>query len=681
MVPQAIGAATVGEREVVVNLALPVAPVSWVMSGCMDDAAVANPTLEPVSWELVQRLTSGESFAAIRHQNDPFVDVYLGPVQHASTLDQIPLRGSDHRGVDVVAALPFAQVRERGFPAHGQETPLSYLVVHTHVRVSVEDFLAAFPAAPVQCGPASYDLDDQAYAQLVQRVVTEEIGNGEGANFVVRRTLSTQIADWSPSAALGLLSRLLVGERGAYATFLVNLGTRMLLGASPERHLSARGGEVMMNPISGTFRLPSRPVSDAELTALLEDFLRDEKEILELMMVVDEELKMMAALCPEGGRVIGPLLKQMSHLVHTEYLLHGHCDLPVIDLLRGSMFAATVVGSPLGNACRVVAQYEGSDRGYYGAVLAELGRDHAGPTVDAPILIRTADIASDGTVSISVGATLVRDSVGSHEAAETRAKVGGLLTAMGLQEQQRPAPRWPEVSSLIVPDAPVLQQRNARLSPFWIQHSPPAAGESFAGLSVALVSAEDDFAAMLAHLLRRLGLEVSVVSWSEWGPNSEVEQDILLMGPGPGDPRDPSSQRMATARRLVRSRLEARRPLLAVCLGHQILADALGFPLTRQRVVVQGAQRQVVAFGRQRWGGFYNTFTAIDDGTGPADCQVWAHDGEIVALAGPYYAGLQFHPESILTPQGVEVLTDALNAALGRVDPASWGEQDSGPRA
>ena len=82
------------------------------------------------------------------------------------------------------------------------------------------------------------------------------------------------------------------------------------------------GGDVRMNPISGTFRL-ARPHDRRERKARLLEFLADEKEIYELFMVVDEELKMMCDICHEGGQVLGPFLKPMTHLVHTEYLLAG----------------------------------------------------------------------------------------------------------------------------------------------------------------------------------------------------------------------------------------------------------------------------------------------------------------------------------------------------------------------
>ena len=124
-----------------------------------------------------------------------------------------------------------------------------------------------------------------------------------------------------------------------------------------------------MNPISGTFRLRGRPGDARAQAGELLDFLADEKEIYELFMVVDEELKMMCDICHEGGQVLGPFLKPMSHLVHTEYLLAGRTDRDVREVLRDTMYAATVTGSPVENACRLIKKYETEGRGYYGAAL------------------------------------------------------------------------------------------------------------------------------------------------------------------------------------------------------------------------------------------------------------------------------------------------------------------------
>lgn len=185
-----------------------------------------------------------------------------------------------------------------------------------------------------------------------------------------------------------------------------------------------------MNPISGTFRL--RGVPENERKQRLLEFLADEKEIYELFMVVDEELKMMCAFCHEGGQVLGPFLKPMTHLVHTEYLLAGRTTHDVRDVLRDTMFAATVTGSPVENALHVIKEYEVEGRGYYAGALALLGRDDSGaPTADSPIVIRTADVSIDGRLKVTAGATLVRDSDPDYEVAETHAKAGGFSLRSG----------------------------------------------------------------------------------------------------------------------------------------------------------------------------------------------------------------------------------------------------------
>ena len=157
-------------------------------------------------------------------------------------------------------------------------------------------------------------------------------------------------------------------------------------------------------------------------------------------MVVDEELKMMSAVCPDGGRIRGPFLKRMSRLTHTEYLLEGRSALDPREVLRRTMFAPTVTGSPMGNACAVIARHETTPRGYYAGVLARFTPRRGGVDLDAPILIRTAYVDGAGRVRVPVGATLVRHSDPAGEVAETRAKAAGMLTALGALPRTRRAP-------------------------------------------------------------------------------------------------------------------------------------------------------------------------------------------------------------------------------------------------
>ena len=395
------------------------------------------------------------------------------------------------------------------------------------------------------------------------------------------------------------------------------------------------------------------------------EFLADEKEIYELFMVVDEELKMMCDICSEGGQVLGPYLKPMTHLIHTEYLLAGRSHHDVRDVLRDSMFAATVTGSPVENACRLIKRYEPEGRGYYASVLALLGRDADGePTADAPILIRTGDVSLEGELKVTAGATLVRDSDPAYETAETHAKAGGILTAFGLVEAPTARSRAGLRDLVVDEDVLIaLASRNQRLSRFWMtDQSDTGAVPPLVGRTAVILDGEDDFINMLRHVLTVMGVKVSVVRHDAYRPGCLDGFDLVVVGPGPGDPRDTGHPKIAVLRDVVHGLLDSGQRFLAVCLGHQVLCGELGIPLRYKDIVFQGTQTRVEVLGREENVGFYNTFVAhADDETTLPDGVRVDHDpatGDVHAVAGPHYRGIQFHAESILSENGYAVIRD-----------------------
>ncbi len=492
---------------------------------------------------------------------------------------------------------------------------------------------------------------------------------------MVGRHYRAQLRDWNAAKALTVLRRLLTSERGAYWTYCFWTGDRFLIGASPERHVSVHGGDVRMNPISGTFRL--RGLEPAERKARLLEFLADEKEIFELFMVVDEELKMMCDICHEGGQVLGPFLKPMTHLVHTEYLLAGRTRSDVRDVLRDTMFAATVTGAPVENACRLIHEYESEGRGYYAGALALIGRDATGaPTADSPIVIRTADVTPDGAMRVTAGATLVRDSVPAYEVAETLAKAGGILSAFGLVPGA--AGSSSDMADLTQDEDVLiaLNSRNRRLAKFWLtdqEGSPPA--PSLAGRTIAIVHGEDDFVNMLAHVFSVLGMGSRVVRHEALLTDEGVfektafdDVDLVVVGPGPGDPRDHEHPKIAAYRKAIDGLLASGKPFLAVCLGHQVLCERLGIELDYKDIVFQGTQSTVQIDGREERVGFYNTFVGrLGEDDLPDGVRVESDPatGDIHVLAGPTFRGVQFHAESILTENGFALLRQLLLELLG----------------
>lgn len=595
---------------------------------------------EPRPFALLRRRTPG-------HDHD-LIEVLIGPVTTYDRLADLPDEG--------LALVPFRQIRERGFDVRDDGTPLSVLTPAESCVIPLADALEQLPGHDVRVEGGGFDVGDEEYAQIVGRVLREEIGRGEGANFVIRRTYEGEIPGFGRADALALFRRLLEGERGAYWTFVVHTGDRTLVGASPEVHVRMSGGTVVMNPISGTYRYPAEGPTPEHLL----DFLADGKEIEELSMVVDEELKMMCTVGDRGGVVVGPRLKEMAHLAHTEYELRGKSSLDVREVLKETMFAATVTGSPVQNACRVIERHEVGGRGYYAGALALLGRDPGGTqTLDSPILIRTADIDAGGRLRVPVGATLVRGSDPAGEVAETHAKAAGVLTALGVRPGR---PREESVRPRLADDPRVraaLDGRRSSLAPFWLRMQEPS--EELAGHAL-VVDGEDTFTAMLAHVLRSGGLEVTVRRYDEDGLREAVlaHEGPVVLGPGPGDPADLTDPKMRILRDLAAEVIRDHpHGVLGVCLGHELIAAELGLEIVRKDVPYQGAQTTIDLFGRPETVGFYNSFVArCDEG---ARQELAAHgvevsraaNGEVHALRGPGFAGVQFHPESVLTLNGI----------------------------
>ncbi|MFH8462574.1 anthranilate synthase family protein [Streptomyces sp. NPDC017991] len=645
-------------------------------------------------------------FALLRRAGarTPEVEVLTGEVREVTTLADVPLPGGP---AEVLAAIPFRQITERGYACNDDGEPILTLAVRQRAALPVQEALELLPDTEVALADAGFDVADDEYEKIVQKVLDEEIRSGEGSNFVVKRSFRATLRDYRPEVALTVFRRLLTMESGAHWTFVVHTGDRTFVGASPELHVQVAEGTARMNPISGTYRYPP---SGADADGVLE-FLGDRKETDELFMVVDEELKMLARVCDGGARARGPYLRQMARLAHTEYLLEGPTSLDVREVLRETMFAPTIIGSPLENACRVIARHEESGRGYYGGALALLGRDTAGrATLDSAILIRTAEIRREGAVRIDVGATLVRDSRPTAEVAETWAKADALLAATGLtgrprtpgpsapgdgppkpeqlseQQSQRPSehpsdhmPESPAGGPRVTDDPRVtdaLGRRNVGLSAFWLgkEDDRPVRAQAPDAGRVLIVDAEDKFTDMLGHQTRALGLDATVRPWWSVRPPDLDAYDCVLLGPGPGDPRATTDPKVRGITEMI-SRLLARgTPFVGECLSHQALCTLLGLPLFRRERPNQGTQRRIDLFGRPEAVGFYNSYAArhTEDVLRSPLARGAVHlcrdpvSGEVHALRGERFAAVQFHLESVLTEHGTGLLADLLERVLRR---------------
>jgi anthranilate synthase component 2 len=183
---------------------------------------------------------------------------------------------------------------------------------------------------------------------------------------------------------------------------------------------------------------------------------------------------------------------------------------------------------------------------------------------------------------------------------------------------------------------------------------------------ILLVDNYDSFTYNLAHLFGELGAEVEVrrndvISADE---AEALGPDYLVVSPGPGRPAD------AGATLEIIRRLGPRTPTLGVCLGHQAIVEAFGGEVGHARELVHGKSCLVRHDGHGLFEGLpeelevgrYHSLAA----TGIPDVlevTARADDGEVMAVRHRELpvVGVQFHPESVLTPNGPEIAQNFLD--------------------
>lgn len=608
-------------------------------------------------------LEGGKPFAVLKKQHEPFVRILEGEVHSYHHLSDIPRFDSpeqQHRSdIDVFSAVPYAQLREKGADVN-DPTPIRSLVVTAETRVAVNDILHLLPELSIELSDElQYRPDDIEYARRVQSVKENLIGKGAGSSFTLSRKAETTIREYSVAKLLSIFRSILQNEYGTYLNFAFYDGESSLIGASPERHLTVENGSVKMNPISGTLRKFPVPVTKQRLI----EFLRNEKEVMELFMVLDEELKQMAQICDRGGIIVGPSLKEMSKLFHTEYTLTGHSDGDPFDLFRTSMFAPTVTSSPTSSGPAATAEYEDEPRRYYSGALLMTGTDPDGkPILDSAIGIRMAEIDSEGVVTLQSGATIVRDSDPQEEMMETRGKLSGMLNAIrGGGTTSSPLLAMimdKEVQS-------ILRERNSKLSQYHFedQEKIDHTIDALKGRSVTIVDNGDDFCHMLKHMIRGMGADVQVLSFLDFDTDAD-SSDIVVVGPGPGDPTNTSDSKMQKVAHITDHLLSSGRKFLSVCLGHQLLCRALGMPIGRKQVPMQGVQKEIDLFGTVENVGFYNTYAAGSIPIENIEQSVDRESGDVHALRGERFTSFQFHPESVLSQNGFKILGETLSSLI-----------------
>jgi anthranilate synthase/aminodeoxychorismate synthase-like glutamine amidotransferase len=184
---------------------------------------------------------------------------------------------------------------------------------------------------------------------------------------------------------------------------------------------------------------------------------------------------------------------------------------------------------------------------------------------------------------------------------------------------------------------------------------------------ILLIDNYDSFTYNLAHLFGELGAEVVVRRNDEITIEEaeRLEPTQVVISPGPGRPED-----AGISEDVVRA-FAGRVPLLGVCLGHQAIVDVFGGEVGAAHQLVHGKATDVHHDGRGIFAGLPQNFpagryhslaaTSIPDSL---EVSASAADGEVMAVRHRKLAvdGVQFHPESVLTPAGAELARNFLEA-------------------
>jgi anthranilate synthase/aminodeoxychorismate synthase-like glutamine amidotransferase len=188
-------------------------------------------------------------------------------------------------------------------------------------------------------------------------------------------------------------------------------------------------------------------------------------------------------------------------------------------------------------------------------------------------------------------------------------------------------------------------------------------------MKILLIDHEDSFVYNVDQALRTAGADVRTIRYTaRWSEITTYDPDAFVFSPGPGHPRD---RRVTGLARRVLTEFSRERPVLGVCLGHQLIGEYFGGRVVHAPSPVHGATAAVRHGTDPLFRGMPSPFDAaryhslvLDAGRVPRVLEVTASTpgGTVMAVRHRHrpVAGVQFHPESYLTTRGPTILRNFL---------------------
>ena len=187
---------------------------------------------------------------------------------------------------------------------------------------------------------------------------------------------------------------------------------------------------------------------------------------------------------------------------------------------------------------------------------------------------------------------------------------------------------------------------------------------------ILMVDNYDSFTYNLVHYLGELGEDVNTIRNDQITIEEirDMDPEMIVISPGPCTPKE------AGASVDIIQEFAGKKPILGVCLGHQSIGDAYGAEIVRADRLLHGKTSEIFHNEQGIFEGIPNPFEAtryhsliIREETLPEDFEItaWTKDDEIMAIRHKelLIEGVQFHPESVLTKYGKDILNNFISIA------------------
>lgn len=479
---------------------------------------------------------------------------------------------------------------------------------------------------------------DSEHAEIV-RQIKHSITAGELYQLNFGRTWTGPLEE-DPSA---IFHRLAVNNPAPFSGYIeaADLGIA-LASSSPEILLETKDGEVMTAPIKGTRPRGSDPDQES---LLRRDLVHDRKERAEHRMLVDLERNDLGIVAQPGtvsqSRFDVEAYANVQHLVSQ---ITGELDdeKDGIDALQALFPGGSITGCPKTVVCAAIDEIEQKPRSFWTGSMGWIDVHSGDSTWN--IMIRTLEARYSpegwqGTVVAGGGITIESNPDG--EVAEAIWKAAALRRACGwLNSEAKPLPKG-----------------ELGIYPLYLEQQPFSPKQQF-DLSIAFIDNLDSFSHNIIHALKSFGCDVEVFDGR--GEIAEINHDAVVIGPGPGRPEiSPLSMHAAS--------LDI--PVLGICLGHQAIGINRGMELIESPLgPVHGVPSKIISNGNgllqegEHVMTRYNSLTLT--GKGEIDITSTDETGVLpMEIRDGNTYGVQFHPESIGSPNGMLVFAEFLTRA------------------